>query len=279
VAAESVFPKLTHCPDCGLPVKDMIYGMLAGPPGPNEIAAGCEMDPNSPAKGCDECGWRGAPGGRTWETSFTQTVIDSDPVNPEIDREQTFEFDLLTMNNEELLEFGKFNLEARFELVHQGLDPRWVERYYDQFDIIEAGSFPLFDTEITLAYYNELTNMVEQVCYFFARNMNHQFEYLRPGMRNWDATPSSVKSFHEVVFSMKKPDVTGWIINMPSEVSEEDNLSSPDNYGSPVIKAMILNKEISLDEMSKLATKLDRTVYWPYWFDPATYVTFWSRLR
>lgn len=278
MTANSVFPKLTRCPDCRSLLKDMVYGMLAGPPGPSEIAAGCEMEPNSPAKGCEECGWRGAPGGRTWGTNFTQTVIDSDPLNPEIDREQTFEFDLLNMNNEELLEFGKFNLEARFELVHQGMDPEWVDHYYDQFDISEAASLPLFHTEVTLAYYNESTNLVEQVCYFSARTYSHQFQYLRPGMRDWDAALASVKSFHDVVFSMKKPDITGWIINMPSELLEEDKLSSPDNYGSPVIKAMILNKEIPLDDMTKLATKLDRTVYWPYWFDPATYVTFWSRL-
>lgn len=277
MTADSVLPKMTRCPDCGSPVKDMVYGMLAGPPGPNEISAGCEMDHSSPAKGCDECGWRGAPGGRTWETSFTQTVIDADPENPEIDREQVLEYNLLTMTHEELLDFGKFNLEARFELVHQGLEPMWVERYYDQFNIGEAAPLPLFHTYVALAYYNSATKKIEQVCYFSARHYNHLFQYLRPGMDDWGAAFNSVQEFHDVVFSMKKPHVAGWIAKFPKELSEEDKFSTPDNFGSPVIKAMILNEVISLEELSEHAIKLETTVYWPYWFEPAFYANNWSR--
>ena len=273
---KSVFPKLDDCPECRAKLKNIRYGMFATPPKNDEIDGGSLIDPNAPTKACPKCDWRGGNGGRTWETNFSRTLIEADPSNSSVEIERTINIDLSSLTNDELLEFGKYKLEARFELVFKGLDPIQVDLYYDQFDVNEAPSMPLIDTDVTLAYYNASTQRVEQVCYFFAKQYDHLFQYLRPGMRDWGAASSSVQEFHEVVLSMKKPDVSGWIIKFPDEISEEDMFSSPDNFGSEVIKAMIQGDAISREELERHATQLDETVYFPHWFEPAFYVSNWS---
>jgi uncharacterized protein (UPF0212 family) len=50
--------ELTNCPKCGEKLKKLVYGMLAGPPADDEIAAGCLIEIDAPTKACPKCCWQ-----------------------------------------------------------------------------------------------------------------------------------------------------------------------------------------------------------------------------
>ena len=274
--AKSVLPKLENCPKCDAKLKTVRYGMFATPPGNDEIDGGSLVDPNAPSKACPECDWQGGEGGRTWETNFTQTIFEADPSNPSDDIKRKVNMNLLSLTNEEIIEFGKYNLAARFELVFRGLEPSAVDEFYGQFSESESALLPLLKKEVAFAYYNSSAQKVEQVCYFSAQQYDHHFQYLRTGMRDWNLASGTLQEFHDVVFSMKKPDVTGWVINFPDDVSDEGRFATSGSYGSEVIKAMMSDGQISIDELATHATSLTRQLYWPHWFDRSLYLTNWT---
>ena len=57
--------ELTVCPDGGAKLKTIIYGMLAGDPGPDYVVGGCMIGPGAPTKACSQCEWEG--GGQEFE--------------------------------------------------------------------------------------------------------------------------------------------------------------------------------------------------------------------
>jgi rubredoxin len=126
---ESLLPKLFRCPECDTQLKDVVYGLLAGPPADNEVAGGCEWSDVAPTKVCPLCGWEGALGGRSWSTGITETRIalyesESDGT---ITAEMTV--DIRSMTDDELFDRGKTHLPARFELVHRGFEAQAIDDY------------------------------------------------------------------------------------------------------------------------------------------------------
>lgn len=263
--AANVLPgKITRCPSCNSPVKDIVYGLVAEPLGDGEILAGCKWETDSPTKGCSKCGWRGGAGGRTFETETSCFSVDA-----ESDGDFDEDVNLTSLSIDQLYECGKFNLNARYELVFRGIDAMDVDVFYDQFDSGDAAPLPLIATEVTIAYYNSDTELIEQVCYFRAKGYQHAFKFLRPGMSSWGSADDNMAHFHQTVFSMKKEGVSGWLIK---PFDEKHELSPQDNFGSPIFEEMMARQKISREELESQAIELDITVFWPYWFEPAFYV-------
>lgn len=257
-----VLPKLIKCPECGDRVKDLIYGLIFEELDEKvAIAAGCELEPMSPAKTCSNCGWSGAPGGRTWPVEFEYTTEEFDEENPGKAKVIHVKHNLIVMSDEELFEFGQMNLEARYELVFRGHDPQELDEQFAD----EGVSMPLVQREAFLVFHNLKTGLIEQVSSFLSHRRHHDYMYLRPGMPEWRGA-WSLDEFHETAFA-QNDDTQVWYLAMPEELSDEDFMSDPSNFGSNAIKAMLEDRPVSNSELSREGDLLSTKIFWPYWFD------------
>lgn len=257
-----VLPKLIKCPECGDRLKDFVYGLLAAPlDDENLVAAGCEIDPMSPAKTCTKCGWSGAPGGRTWPVEFEYTTEEFDEDNPGKPKITHVKHNLILMSDDDLFEFGQMNLEARYELVYRGYDPDDLD---DQF-ADEGVSMPLVQRDAFLVFHNPKTGLIEQVSSFSSHRTHHDYMYLRPGSTEWRGA-WSLDEFHDTAFA-QNDDTQVWYLDMPEELSDEDFMSDPSNFGSNAIKAMLEERPVSDSELSSEGDLLSTKIFWPHWFD------------
>ena len=270
---DSLLPKIFNCPECDTRLKDVVYGMLAGPPADNEVAGGCEWSDDAPTKLCPLCGWEGALGGRSWPTGIRETRIaphESDSNGP-ITVEITV--DTRNMTNDELFELGKRHQPARFELVHRGFEAQAIDDHYDGLEIGEARDWPLIRKDACFIFYNSETQLVEQVCTYSAQRTMHEFQYLRAGFEEWEFA-ETLSDFHEVVFGMKSPSLQVWVIDLDHNHEAEDDESEAFHYGSEAIKAMLAKERITEDELAREGDQYERPVYWPHWFDAGMMINF-----
>lgn len=257
-----VLPKLHKCPTCGAKALDILYGLQDGNPKKDTIDAGCALTPDSPTKGCEKCGWRGAFGGRTWETKFVETWEDEDETDPHQTIVSTHTFDLLEMSDEELLDYGSRSLEARYELVHRGFEPEKVDEAFS-----DAVPMPLIRKDDFTFFWNTKTGYIEQVSYFWAHWCDHTFMFIRPGMSEWGGA-SNLEEFHREAFKFKAPDVEVWSTGWPDEFSDDDAMSDPANFGSDFIKSLLSHEALERSDFEKSAERIDPAKYWPDWFEP-----------
>jgi hypothetical protein len=254
---------LYRCPECGSELKTLVYGLIDGPVGRDEIAAGCSLEPNSPSKACSQCDWRGGNGGRTWGTQLSEIWEELDEDSPNRTKTTTHIFDLEKMTDDELIECGESRLEPRYELVFRGYSPENVDEIFDH---EMALSLPLIQKQELFIFYNSKTQLIELAAHFQAQTTDHAYLYLMPGMADWSGV-YTVKQFHEVQFAMKKDDMQVWTVDL--KIQEfEDEPSEPDTYGFPLLKKMIAEHKVSIQDLEKTAWQFKRNIYWPHWFDP-----------
>ena len=273
MSLESLLPKIFRCPKCDAQLKDVVYGMLAGPPADNEVAGGCEWSDVAPTKVCPKCGWEGALGGRSWSIEFTLRTQIFDESAPKNIRHEQRDYNLSTMTDEELFELGRGIITARFELVHRGLDAEDIDAYYDLSDTGNARSFPLIRKDACFIFYNTETQLVEQVCTYSAQRTMHEFQYLRAGFAEWEFA-ETLSDFHEVVFGKKNPSLQVWKIDLDHNHEAEDDESEAFHYGSEAIKAMLAGTPISEEDLVQEGVQYERPIYWPHWFDPGAMLNF-----
>ena len=273
MSLNSLLPKIFNCPECDSRLKEVVYGLLAGPPADNEVAGGCEWSDDAPTKLCPLCGWEGALGGRSWSTGITETRIA--PHESDSDGAVTVEVvvDLRNITNDELFELGKTHLPARFELVHRGFEAQAIDDYYDGLEIGDAHSWPLIRKDACFIFYNTESQLVEQVCTFSAQRTMHEFQYLRTGFEEWEFA-ETLSDFHEVVFGKKNPSLQVWEIDLDHNHEAEDDESEAFHYGSKAIKAMLAEERITEDELSREGDQYERPIYWPHWFDAGMMINF-----
>jgi hypothetical protein len=269
----SLLPKMYRCPLCESDLLDIVYGLIAGPLDDNQIPGGCEWSDEAPTKACVKCDWRGGLGGRSWATEFTERWQIYDETSPNNVREEERSYNLKTMSNEELFEFGRANLASRFELVHRGIDPAVIDEAMD-----EELSMPLIRKEIAFVFYNLEAETIEQVCIYSAQRTMHEFEYLMHGFDDW-VSVSTLQDFHDAVFAMKRPEILVWPIALPDEMSDEDSSTIPCNYGSPAIKALIEDAWITPEDMFDFDDGgfYETPIFWPHWFDPGFMLDYTQR--
>lgn len=269
----SLLPKIFNCPECETRLKDVVYGLLAGPPADNEVAGGCEWSDVAPTKVCPNCAWEGALGGRSWPIEFTRRSQIFDESAPNNIRHEQRDYNLSTMTDEELFELGRGNITARFELVHRGLDAQAIDDFYDGLEIGNARYWPLICKDACFIFYNSETQLVEQVCTYSAQRNMHEFQYLRAGFEEWEFA-ETLSDFHDVVFAMKSPSLQVWEIDLDHNHEAEDDESEAFHYGSNAIKAMLAEERITEDELSREGDKYDLPISWPHWFDPGMMINF-----
>ena len=267
---DSLLPKIFRCPECDTELHEIVYGLLAEPPKSNQVVGGCDWSDDAPTKLCPKCKWEGGLGGRSWTTTGSMQVPVDDPTAEYGMRVETIHFDLATSTNDELYQIGRRNLNARFELVHRGIDAETIDDYYDQFEAGEAHSWPLIRKDACFVFYNSETQLIEQACTYGAQRSMHEFLYLRPGMDDW-AMVDSLDEFHQVVFGLRKETLQVWDIDLyDGDLVDEDADSEPFNYGSDLIKAMLAGKRVTEDDLYKEGDQYDRHIGWPHWLDEGT---------
>ena len=270
MSLDTLLPKIFRCPECGTQLHEILYGMLAEPPKANQVAGGCEWSDDAPTKLCPSCKWEGALGGRSWPVIGSQQVPVEDPTAEYGMRVETIHFDLRTASDDELFQLGRRNINARFELVHRGVDPERIDDVYDQLEPGEAHSWPLVRKNACFLFYDTETQLVEQACIYTALRSMHEFLYLRPGMDEWDIV-ETLDEFHGVVFGMKKPTLQVWDVELnEDDVEDEDADSEPFNYGSQALKRMLSRMPITEDELFTECDQYERPIYWPHWFNEGT---------
>ena len=270
---DSVLPKIFRCPECDTQLKDVVYGLLAGPPADNEVAGGCEWSDVAPTKVCPKCGWEGALGGRSWPIEFTRRSQIFDESAPNNIRNEQRDYNLSTMTNEELFELGRGIITARFELVHRGLDAQAIDDFYDGLEIGNARDWPLIRKDACFIFYNSETQLVEQVCTYSAQRTMHEFQYLRAGFEEWEFA-ETLSDFRDVVFGLKSPSLQVWEIDLDHNHEAEDDESEAFHYGSKAIKAMLAGTPISEEDLVQEGVQCERPIYWPHWFDPGAMLNF-----
>lgn len=257
--SESVLPKLFRCPKCNSDLLEIVYGM-----------------PGEPTKACSKCDWRGAHSGRTWVTEWVQTTQTWDESAPNNSRIEKRTIDLKTMSEAELWEFAEGNLQARYELVHRGIDPFDIDENLEAKGI----SLPLIRKEEFFFFYNTDTRFIEQVCLFVAQGQEHDFFVVRSGMDDWDKA-WTLEEFHLTVFSMKKDGIEVWCSEMPTDdITDEEWDQIPFSYGSPLVKKMLANEKLDESQMFEYAGRFQTRIFWPHWFDPGlmlSYLDSWRR--
>ena len=258
----NVLPTLTKCPECGEKLKELVYGLLIEPLDDEDVvAAGCEIDPMSPAKTCTKCGWSGAPGGRTWPVEFEYTTEEFDEHNPGKPKITRVKKNLILMSDDDLFEFGQMNLEARYELVYRGHDPYELDDHFS----FEGSPMPLTQQDAFLVFHNFKTGLIEQVSYFSSHGRHHDYMYLRQGSTEWRGA-WSLDEFHDTAFA-HNDDTQVWYLGMPEELSDEDFMSEPSNFGSSAIKAMLEERSVTDSELSRQGDLLSTKIFWPHWFN------------
>jgi hypothetical protein len=256
-------PQLSYCPNCKSKLKDILYGLIAEPVDEEKyVIGGCDISEDAPTKKCSSCDWEGGLGGRTWDTAWVIRNYKEDPTasGGEILTEE--EFDLCKLNVDELQIKGRTLIEARFELVHRGKTPEEVEELFE-----DAPSMPLIEKWEAFLFYNTETNYIERVALFSAHWRFHTFSYLADGALEWEIA-TTLKDFHDAVFSMKREDIEVWSIDIPEDFSDGDFMSDPSNYGSHAIRKFISKEQITADELFKEGGFFKTPIFWPHWFDP-----------
>ncbi len=263
---DSVLPKIFRCPECDTRLKDVVYGMLSGPPAENEVAGGCEWSDEAPTKLCPNCKWEGGLGGRTWPTIGSHRVPVAEPSAEFGVRVETIHFDLAKMTNDELFELGRRVLNARLELVHRGLEPLDIDDFYDNVDAGSARSLPLVRKDACFIFYNSETKLIEQACTYGAQRTMHEFLYLRLGMDEWQMV-DTLEEFHDVVFGMKKASLQVWEVDLFEGDGDDDDDSEPATYGSAAIRAMLSGVPVSQEDLENEGDQYELPIYWPHWFN------------
>ena len=269
----SLLPKIFNCPECETRLKDVVYGLLAGPPEDNEVAGGCEWSDVAPTKVCPKCGWEGALGGRSWPIEFTRRSQIFDESAPNNIRHEQRDYNLSTMTNEELFELGRGIITARFELVHRGLDAEDIDDFYDRSDAGNARSWPLIRKDACFIFYDSDTQLVDQVCTYSAQRTIHEFHYLRAGFEEWEFA-ETLSDFRAVVLGMESPALQVWVIDLDHNHEAEDDESEAFHYGSEAIKAMLAGAPISEEDLVQEGVQYERPIYWPHWFDPGAMLNY-----
>ena len=269
----SLLPKMFNCPECNTRLKDVVYGLLAGPPADNEVAGGCEWSDVAPTKVCPKCGWEGGLGGRSWPIEFTRRTQVFDESAPDNVRNEQRDYNLSTMTNEELFELGRGVLTARFELLHRGLDAEDIDDFYDRSDAGNARSWPLIRKDACFIFYDSDTQLVDQVCTYSAQRTIHEFHYLRAGFEEWEFA-ETLSDFRAVVLGMESPALQVWVIDLDHNHEAEDDESEAFHYGSEAIKAMLAGAPISEEDLVQEGVQYERPIYWPHWFDPGAMLNY-----
>ena len=257
-----------NCPKCGKTLVPIVYGMVdqATASDPSVIIGGCLIDGNQPYLGCLSCGWQGFPGGRSYKTRFTQRKLVQLSDDPDTGiRDVTF--DVVEATPGELFVWAAGLFEARLELLHRGLTTiEELEHLEIENDHWEP--MPFEQKEATIAYYDPKTSLVLAVAMFFSRENSHVFTYAESGLDDWDMV-SSRKEFMDLVLSWKRESLESWEIKTLSTSTAPEGDGSKETWGSPVIEAIWLNRQVARSLLEEQGQQYSRPILWPSWFDPA----------
>jgi hypothetical protein len=249
-------------------LKKIIYGLVSEPfDEEKHTIAGCEITLDAPSRKCSDCGWEGGLGGRAWQTIWQAKDYYSDENSPTGESFSVYEFDLKALDTEQLIARGATQIEARFELAHRGMSPEEVDDLFE-----DTLSMPLVEKWGGFLFYNTKTHLIERAAIFSAHWTNHTFQFLSFEGDEWEIV-SNMLEFHEAVFSMKRDDIQVWSIDIPEDMSDEDFMSDPTNYGSNALKKLIAGETITDDELFNEGGFFQTPIFWPHWFDPGLMLT------
>jgi len=257
-----------NCPKCGATLKKIVYGMITSDAieSGEFIIGGCEIDGTQPWLGCEDCDFRGFPGGRTFRTSFEETHYEENPSGVDEALVTSVQIDLMTATEDELWLLASRLFEARLELLHRGVSKRDIEIAYEQ--NWENWIFMPFEPfEEILVHFSRPSGKVLGVTIYFAHEkfQHHMRLILEDG--TWGEFPSW-HEFRATVLGYKSEGLETWVLEGPEIDTIEAYGGSATDLNSEFVRALIARKwRVDPREFPGELSLLDRPILWPYWYE------------
>lgn len=261
--------KTEKCPDCRSNLKPIIYGMV--PEGFTEenqvILGGCLLDGREPHVGCENCGYRGAPGGRMYKTAHTKPKYKLGTENSENPEIIQVVFDVVEASDDELWGWAEGLFEARLELLHRGVPREAIEEYGENAEFWDA--MPFEPTELGIIQYDPVAQKIVGAEIFFAHGKMQVHTYRLPEMKRWGSC-FTVGDFFFVQENFRPTEaLETWQFLLAQGQSDDAFGAEDTDLGHPLIKAMLASGEVPKHEMEKYAQQFERFFIWPAWcFEP-----------
>ena len=254
------------CPECGSPLKSIVYGLVDENHETDNILGGCEVDGTEPWLGCGRCDFRGFPGGRTFKTFHTKPGYrpgTGNSSNPEIIER---EFNLLTASEDQLWGWSDGLYEARLELLHRGIPKERINAAYKE--NWELWTFMPFDpVEEIFVHYSRIQGRVLGVTMYFAHEKVQHALTLERAANLWRPFESS-RDFMNTVLRFKVEGLETWLIESPHLETEDAYWGEECDLNSPFVKSLEASDWTSdpkafPEEMVGLSVP----ILWPHWYD------------
>lgn len=257
------------CPDCGAALKRVTYSRddLEAIHLGFVIQGVADVDGKEPHIGCDRCGYRGNPGGRTYQTQHTKPGYQPGTENSDNPVIIQVLFDVVEAPEEYLWGWAEGLFEARLELVHRGHSEEEIEEYgYDQEN---WDAMPFHPTEYVFIQYDPQTMLVVGACIFYAHGRSQAFAYRLPNMPSWD-TCLTTGDFDEVMKNFpRSAGLQTWTLKVDPDATGDAFWGDDTNLGSEIIDSMVAGMKVDPDLLQLRADQFEHFLTRPMWaFEP-----------